>query len=48
MGIPTLGFYLKLSFEETHFREVWTYLFALLLLVVVLDQWSHALRRRLV
>lgn len=47
LGIPTLGFYLKLSFEEAHFREVWSYLIALLIIVVLLDLWSHALRRRL-
>ncbi len=46
LGIPTLGFYLKLSFEEAHFREVWSYLIALLVIVVLLDLWSHALRRR--
>lgn len=48
LGIPTLGYYLKLSFDELHYEEVWTYLLALLVLVVVLDLWSHALRRRLV
>lgn len=48
LGIPTIGYYLKLSFEETHFREVWSYLIVLLVMVVLLDQWSHALRRKLV
>lgn len=46
-GIPTLGYYLRLSFENSHDREVWTYLFALILIVALTDAWSGAVRRRL-
>ncbi|KAA3614397.1 MAG: ABC transporter permease subunit [Planctomycetota bacterium] len=47
-GIPTLGMYLKASFDNLHFREVWTYLYALFLVVVLLEVWSWKLRRALV
>jgi phosphonate transport system permease protein len=47
-GYETLGYYLKLSFESLHYREVWTYLYALLALVLLLEAWSAALRRRFV
>lgn len=47
-GYQTVGYYLRLSFEDVHYREVWTYLYALFLLVVLLEGWSRALRRRLV
>lgn len=47
-GYETLGHYLKLSFESLYYREVWTYLYALLALVLVLEAWSAALRRRFV
>ena len=47
-GFPTLGYYLSLSFENLHLREVWTYLYTLLALVIVFELWSGALRRRLV
>ena len=47
-GIPTLGYYIHLSFDNTHYREVWTYLYALIILVVIVDFWSGALRKRLV
>lgn len=47
-GFPTLGYYLVLSFENLHYREVWTYLYTLLALIVVLEVWSSHLRRRLV
>ncbi len=47
-GVPTLGYYLKLSVENVHFREVWTYLYALLALVLVFELWSSRLRARVV
>ncbi len=47
-GYPTLGYYLAASFENLHFGEVWTYLYALIALVLVVDWWSGALRRRFV
>ena len=45
-GFETLGYYIKASFENLHYREVWTYLYALLVVVVVLEFWSAALRKR--
>ena len=47
LGIPTLGYHLKLAFENSHNHEVWTYLYAILALVVIFDQWSGVMRRRL-
>ena len=47
-GFPTLGYYIAASFENLHYSEVWTYLYALGLLVITADWWSGALRRRLV
>lgn len=45
-GFPTLGYYIALSFENLYYREVWTYLYGLFALVLVMDWWSGALRRR--
>jgi len=45
-GYPTIGYHLQLSFREGHFREVWTCLYALGGLVVLLEGWSALLRRR--
>jgi phosphonate transport system permease protein len=47
-GFPTLGYSLQLSFTNKHYHEVWTYLYALILLVVLLELWSGALRQRVV
>lgn len=43
-GYPTLGYHIAASFTNAHFREVWTYLYALLAMVVALELWSARLR----
>ncbi len=47
-GFPTLGYAIAQSFENLHYGEVWTYLYALIALVVALELWSSTLRRRFV
>ena len=47
-GFTTIGLYLRQSFENLHYREVWTYLYALILVVLLLEVWSAQLRRRFV
>jgi phosphonate transport system permease protein len=44
-GIPTLGYYVHQSFANAHYHEVWSYLYALFVLVVTVDWWSGAVRR---
>lgn len=46
-GFPTLGYYVFAAFENLHYGEVWTYLYTLAALVVAVELWSGALRRRL-
>jgi phosphonate transport system permease protein len=47
-GFPTLGFSISAAFENLHYGEVWTYLYALAALVIAIEMWSSALRRRFV
>ena len=47
VGIETIGLYIELSHEEFHYREIWTYLYLLLALIIVVDLWGAAIRRRL-
>jgi phosphonate transport system permease protein len=47
-GFPTLGYSIAQSFENLHYSEVWTYLYLLMALVVGIELWSGALRRRFV
>lgn len=46
-GFPTLGYHLAASFENLYYGEVWTYLYVLLALVLVVDTWSGRVRGRL-
>jgi len=48
LGVGTIGLYLKQSFENAYYREVWTYLYALLILILIFDRLSALLRKRLV
>lgn len=45
-GFPTIGYYLKLSYENLQYREVWTWLYALIVLVLLFEAWSARLRSR--
>lgn len=45
-GFQTIGYHLELSFASLHYREVWTQLYLVLLLVWGLERWSLVLRRR--
>jgi len=47
-GFPTLGYSISQAFENLHYGEVWTYLYALCALVIGIELWSGALRRRFV
>jgi phosphonate transport system permease protein len=47
-GFPTLGYYIAASFENLYYGEVWTYLYVLLAVVVLVDWWSGRVRERLV
>ena len=47
-GFPTLGYHIAAAFENLHYGEVWTYLYTLAGLVVAIEVWSSALRRRFV
>lgn len=47
-GFPTLGYALVTAADSAHFRELWTFLYALFGLIWVVDRWSWAVRRRMV
>ncbi len=47
-GWETLGYFVKQEWENADYDQVWTYLYTLLLLVVLVEWWSSGLRRRFV
>ncbi|HQZ30133.1 MAG TPA: ABC transporter permease subunit, partial [Verrucomicrobiales bacterium] len=47
VGIETIGLYIELSHEEFYYREVWTYLYLLIAMIVVVDLWGASIRKRL-
>lgn len=47
VGLGGLGFQIQISLSDLKYNEVWTFLFFLVILVVLIDIWSNLLRRRL-
>lgn len=46
-GVPTIGLAVAQSFENLQYREMWTYLYSLVALVLIAERMSAAARRRL-
>lgn len=47
VGLGGLGFQIQLSLSELRYKEVWTFMFFLMLLVYAVDIWSSILRKGL-
>lgn len=47
VGIETIGYYIFASGNELHWREVWTYLYFLIVVMIIVDRWGAVVRRRL-
>jgi phosphonate transport system permease protein len=47
VGLGGLGYQIQLSLADLKFDEVWTFLFFLIILVVVVDIWSGQLRKNI-
>ena len=48
VGVAGLGFQIQISLDDLRFSEVWTLLFALVGLILLIDLWSTWVRRSLV
>ncbi len=44
-GFPTLGYYISASFENLYYAEVWSYLYVMMALILLVDWWSGKLRQ---
>lgn len=48
VGLGGLGYQIQLSLDELNYNEVWTFMFFLIILVVLIDLWSNLLRKRMI
>lgn len=48
VGLGGLGYQIQLSLNELNYNEVWTFMFFLIILVVLIDGWSNLLRKRMI
>ncbi|MBM4763421.1 ABC transporter permease subunit [Bacillus sp. B15-48] len=47
VGLGGLGYQIQLSLNDLRYDEVWTFMYFLIILVVLIDGWSNMLRKRL-
>ena len=47
VGVPTLGYEIKTAYEDGHYREIWTYLYILLAIVIFFEWWGTKIRNLL-
>lgn len=47
VGLGGLGYQIQLSLDDLHYDEVWTFIFFLIAVVVLIDWWSSHLRDKL-
>lgn len=47
VGIETIGLYIELSHGEFYYREVWTYFYLLLVMIIAVDFWGAGIRKHL-
>ncbi len=48
IGLGGLGYQIQISLDDLQYRQVWTFVYMLAALVVLVDGWSNLIRRRLV
>lgn len=48
VGLGGLGYQIHLSLSDLKYDEVWTFIFFLIGLVLIIDLWSNSLRKRLI
>ena len=47
VGLGGLGFEIRIALDDLYYRQVWTFLFILMILVLVIDTWSSLIRKRM-
>ena len=47
VGIETIGYRIRLSSDEFHYHEVWTYLYVLFFTVAIIEWWGAKIREKL-
>lgn len=47
VGLGGLGYQIQLSLNDLNYNEVWSFMYFLIILVVLIDGWSNMLRKRM-
>ncbi len=47
VGLGGIGFQIQISLQDLKYNQVWTFLFFLILMILIIDRWSYEIRRRI-
>lgn len=46
IGLGGIGFQIQLSLQDLKYNQVWTFMFFLIMMIIIIDKWSYQIRKR--
>ena len=47
IGLGGIGFQIQISLQDLKYNQVWTFMFFLIIMILIIDKWSYEIRRRI-
>ena len=47
IGLGGIGFQIQISLQDLKYDQVWTFMFFLIIMILIIDKWSYEIRRRI-
>ena len=47
IGLGGIGFQIQISLQDLKYNQVWTFMFFLIGMIIVIDKWGYEIRRRI-
>lgn len=47
VGLGGIGFQIQISLQDLKYNEVWTFMFFLIIMILIIDKWGYEIRRRI-
>lgn len=47
VGLGGIGFQIQISLQDLKYNEVWTFMFFLIVMILIIDKWGYEIRRRI-
>lgn len=47
IGLGGIGFQIQISLQDLKYNQVWTFMFFLVIMILIIDKWGYEIRRRI-